>query len=223
MKKWIAMVLLMMTLTWLCASAFAKVDLSYVRKNDMYSIDVFDEGYALIRIKPDLKLKEAQELKHKYSIEDHPSRAYTDVVITDYFDEDAFPYVRLWFEYNAPELLGITSATITMNGTPYTFTDIGNKDGVKKHEGYYTEKPFIVLGKNTMEFWLNFLFLNLEKGSDIVNVSFPVVLHGIEDVETELSGASLAEWYLLGILPNKMMDPKEHGSRINDGTEVISK
>ena len=196
-RKMICLFLLMILVCW-SMPVFAKVDLTPLRKdNDLYVIDVTEDGNAFINT----RISE-QDLMyiHKYSLTERPSYTHSDIFILDYFGSNPRAFWRIWFRYYAKYFLGITSITITMDDVEYTFTGVGGKERMQSGDSYVVEGPNILIGKGNFDFW-NALLLKCEAyedGKDILNISLPVVLHGTEDVETEISGTSVMDMFLMG-------------------------
>ena len=218
MKRMIAFLFLLTLLVCFSLPAFAKIDLTPIRnRSDLYRIDVNDNGHAFIMTKLGLN---DRIFSHKYSLEENPSYCYSDIVIMDYFDENPAAAWRLCFDYSAASYLGITSITITMDDVEYTFTGVGGKERMFSHDSYITEKPNIVFGSENDDFWRTLMLkcLGLGDGDAILNMSLPVVLHGTEDVETELDGAAILDMNLMGMA---LIDMTGEGQIVNlDGTPM---
>ncbi|MBQ9009155.1 MAG: hypothetical protein IJ088_07505 [Clostridia bacterium] len=188
--------LVVFLLCW-AGSACAKVDLTPIKDDEFITIDVNDNGIAFVSTTFPF---DQMAFTHKYSLEEHPSHTYSDIVILDYFEENPSAAWRIWFEYSARTYLGITSITITLDGVEYTFTGVGGKEKMKSYDSYVTESPNILLGKENVSFWSALLLKweSLENVSDVLDMSLPVVLHGTEDIETTINGISILEMCLIG-------------------------
>lgn len=207
MKKLVCIILIFSLL--MTSIAFADdLDYSYIKAcNDVYTIDINDDGNAFITPAvgtDDLKIV------HKYSLDDHPSFIYSDIIVLDYYG-DPTPVWRIWINYVARHNLGISSVTINLpkfdiNSNAitdgirsYTFTGIGGKDQIESHDGYISETPCIVMGSNNMLFWAELIMIyeSLSNFDQLLEFTIPITLHGtIEDVETEISGMVNADLWL---------------------------
>ncbi len=197
MKKWIALLLTAALLTC-CSAALAQVDMSSLENNDLYRVDVAqDGGHAFVSMNI---VDEALAFSHKYSLSAYPSLAYSDILITGYKTENANAVWRIWFEYNAEKSLNIHSITITFGGKDYTFTDLSGANTGMPYADHVWETPCIVLGAANFDFWFDFIVAceTLEDKKEIMNWQIPVVLHGDEDVEAAMGGLSALSIYLCG-------------------------
>ena len=185
MKKLLSAVLVAALLMGLCAPALASVDLSSVRNNDLFYVKLEDSGHCFVG-----------------AADEKASYAYSDIIVSNYYGAaaDRNAVWRWWLVYNAPAYLGVTSVTFTLNGTDYTFENVGGSDHLENHGSYVTENLCIVFGSENLQFWLDFL-LTCEAESDktvIMNWSMPAVLHGTRDVPVTINGFALLDLFLVG-------------------------
>ena len=199
MRRWIAALMTLAMLLAACVPALAELDLTHTRESTLFRIDEGAGGeYAFVSLALDIT---EMGFTHRYALSDQPSFAYSDLLINRYGTADAYAVWRLWFEYKATQSLNIHAVTILLDGKSYTFSDLSGLVNNEEHDDYILETPCIVFGSQNTEFWLDYLIKceTLENKVEILNGwNLPVILHGDEDVEITVNGATLFSLFAVG-------------------------
>ncbi len=216
MKKLIA---LLIGLVMLCTSlsAFADgLDLSVLKNNDLIEVEIDNDGDAFVN-----SIVGHTRFDHEKSLDDYPSYVYSDIIIGDYYSTKPITLWRFWVSYSAAQYLGITSFSLVLDDTEYTFKNVGNKDNNEDYSTNVRENPHIAFGSNNMSFWLALLlkFEALEDKTEMFNMSMKMILHGTtKDIEVTLPGDAMVDLAIVGELYLSLAGLDELSSY--DGTEM---
>lgn len=197
MRRFVAFVLvvalLMMSFT---AASAASVDLSILKGNSLLDVDINNDGNAFVE-----SIIGHTNFSHPKSLDNYPSWVFSDIIIGDYYSKEPVALWRFWVSYSAAKYLGITSMTIELDGTKYTFNDVGSKDNMTDYGTNVRENPKIIFGSENLSFWLALLLKweGLEQKTDMFDMSMDLTLHGsIEDVTVTIDGYAMADLCVIG-------------------------
>lgn len=195
MKKMVALILLITVMISYQSSALASIDLSAIKNNDLYKMDMDDDGDVYISLNFEEPL-----FYHANSIDEYPSYVYTDIIILDYFSTSPRAVWRMWVNYSASKYMGLNAISIVMDNTEYEFLNVGGTNRMKDFGTNTREEGCIVFGIDNADFWVAFLLKceDLNSIEQMENWSFPMTLHGLIDVETTLDVDALLELYAMG-------------------------
>ncbi len=189
MRKTFAL-LLALTLLCACFPALAEIDLTYVRENTRYfTMDVnTDEDVAFITANLSV---EDRSFVHKYESDTRYSFTEFDLLAIDYSKPSIYIVPRLWIYYAADEYLMIDSVSFNIDGTRYTFTDVGSADRRTRDDNGCIEKLLIKFSNENLDFLV--ALANYIKPFDTYdklksNAKITMTLHGREDVTVDLTG-----------------------------------
>lgn len=186
-------VLLMSSIT---AATAATVDLSVLKGNELLDVDIDNEGNAFVE-----SIIGHTTFTHPKSIDDYPSWVYSDIIIGDYYSSEPVALWRFWVSYSAAKYLGITSMTIVLDGTKYTFNNVGSKENMNDYGTNVRENPHINFGSDNLDFWLALLLKweSLENKTEMFDMSMQIILHGTtEDVTVDIDGFAMVDLCTLG-------------------------
>ena len=136
---------------------------------------------------------------HKNSPTNYASLFYTDIIVTDYYTAPKATW-RIWIAYTAAKSLGITSATIHLNGTDYTF-DIGNSMTATHYDDFVAEEFPIVIGSENYHFWASLLLklTSYNTIDELYDINIPVTLHGaVENINFCIPSDAIVDLTLIG-------------------------
>ncbi len=200
MRQLLALLLALTLLAGASASlADGLIDLTHVRENSEYfTLDVnADADVAFVEAR--LSNRD-RAFDHPRAIPDDPSHTWFDILLGDYGKSTVYAIPRLWIAYCAEEYLNVASVTITVDGVDYTFTDVASEDRRGALEtGGVGENLVICFGMEN----LTFLMALEEKVNaigeyeDLLATPTRMVLHGAEDVEVELPGCFLLDFFMV--------------------------
>ncbi len=216
MKKLVA---LLIGFVMLCTSlsAFADgLDLSVLKNNDVIEVDINSNGNAFVN-----SIVGRTKFVHEKSLDDYPSFVYSDIIIGDYYSNEPIALWRFWVSYSALQYLGITSFSLILDNTEYTFKNVGNKDNNEDYSTNVRENPHVAFGSNNRAFWMDLLlkFEALEDKTDMFDMSMKMILHGTtKDVEVTLPGDAIVDLAVLGEVYLALAGLEELTSY--DGTEM---
>ena len=183
----------------LSCSAFAdKLDLSVLKNNDLIDVDIDSDGNAFIE-----SFVGHTAFTHDGSMEEYPSYVYSDIIIGDYYSSEPVSLWRFWISYSAEKYLGITSFTLILDGSEYTFSNVGNKDHMFDYGTNVRENPHIAFGMSNMSFWVALLLKweSIEDKTEFLDMSMQMILHGTtKDITVDVPGAALIDMAILGEL-----------------------
>ena len=198
MRRFVA-IILAFSLALLSIGAFADtLDLSVLKDNKLIDVEINNDGNAFIE-----SIIGHTNFTHENSIEDYPSYVYSDIIIGDYYSADPITFWRLWISYSAAKYLGITSITLSLDDSEYTFTNVGNKDHMTDYGTNVRENPHITFGGNNLSFWLALLLKweGLEDKTEMFDMSMKMTLHGTtKDITVDVPGYAMADLAVLGEL-----------------------
>jgi len=199
MKKTVCLVLAVLLL---CLGAAASAsentfDLKPLQENQYLTIDVNEEQNVAF-VESFLQAGDTA-FSHKGKSDSKYSFTWFDLLILNYGDESsAFPVMRLWVEVCTKDVkYDFDSITFTIDGKAYTFTGLYSADFVEEGEGGENlQRMLLKFGTENLEFLvaLEALFQGTSSYEELMAISIPVVLHGTEDVSTEMGGAMLMDF-----------------------------
>lgn len=197
MKK-LSLLLAVLLLFTCCGSALAEdFDLSFVRsKTSLYEIDVeIEDDIAFI----DSTLSASdRSFVHKYESSTRYSTTEFDMLVIQYLKSTAYPVFRLWITYCADnDYLNINAVTFTIGDKKYTFTDIADTDWYVHDEKGYVEQVLIKFDLNNTDFLLALEGLLPETLEEFDGITIPMTLHGREDIQVELGGGFLLDFFVM--------------------------
>ena len=189
----------------LVPAAYADNDFTidtYLEYKTLFDVDVdMDSGVAFIettRSVADLSFQHKFESDYDYSC------IRNDILVLDYFSSSQYPVVRTWITYNAQDAQYFHSVSFELEGTTYTFTDVGNKDRVTKTEHGYRERLLIKYGSNNKDFFsavtARALVYLYDEDENKTAPKMKMTLHGLETVEADVPEAFWDDFALL-VLP----------------------
>ena len=197
MRKVVALVLVVVLLlvSFTIASA-SSVDLSVLKDNSLIDVDIDNDGDAFVE-----SIFGKTNFTHPKGLDDYPSYVYSDIIIGDYYSSNPVALWRFWVSYSAAKYLGITSMTIDLDGTKYTFKNVGSKDNMTDYGTNVRENPHITFGSENLSFWVALLleWECLEQKTDMFDMSMKLTLHGsLEDVTVTIDGYAMADLCIIG-------------------------
>ena len=193
---------LLLAVLLLCLSAAAsasesKFDMKPLQENEYLTIDVNEEkNIAFVQ-----SFLQAGDTAFSHKANSDAKYSYTrfDLLVLNYGDESsAFPVMRLWVNVCTKDVkFDFDSITFTIDGKAYTFTGLYNAEFVEEEDGGENlQRMLLRFGNENLEFLaaLEKLFNSTSSYEELMAISIPVVLHGTEDVSTEMGGGLLMDF-----------------------------
>ena len=196
MKRFLSVLTVLVLLLFaLPSQGAAQIDYSFIKEySDFFSFDIDEDGNAFISSNFD-----APVFTHKNLPLGYNSLFYTDILVADYYSTPRAVW-RIWIAYTAAKSLGITSATIHLNGTDYTF-DIGNSMTATHYDDFVAEEFPIVIGSENYHFWASLLLelTSYNNINELYAINIPVTLHGaVENINFYIPSDAIVDLTLIG-------------------------
>ena len=204
MKKVLAVLFAVLFLTNTCA-AFADDDAftvkTYTDYDSLFEVDV-DTEKDICFVETKCKVSDLAFI-HKHESDYSYSYIQSDLLVLDYYSTERYPIFRTWVYYSAASPQYIHSISFEFDGKKYMFTDVGDKDRVRKNDNDYTESLLIKYGTKNSEFFAAILLasVNYVMNED-ENKTPPVMkmtMYGLEEIEVTVPEEFWQDFALLGL------------------------
>lgn len=181
------------------AAATKPLDLTPIRGSSLYDISVNkDDDVAFIT---STLTTADRSFNHKYENDYLYSSTEFDIIVINYFEDNAYPVFRLWIYYTADDYNYNTGVTFTLGGKDYTFSGISGSDSLTKKDNGVCEDLLIKIGTDNADFLLALLEygkpFEAEGFDNYKDIAIPMTLHGVEDINVTLDAGFLLDFYAL--------------------------
>ncbi len=138
---------------------------------------------------------------HAYESDDYYSYVYTDILVVT-SAEEPYPVLRTWIIYNGKQPVRAGSVTFVLDGTAYTFSNVGSEDRRKETDSGYKESLLIRYGSGNTDFIAAVRRIGAEIAAHMnekgyIYPTYTLTLHGSEDLTVTLDGRCIADAYLM--------------------------
>ena len=228
MKRFLSLLLVSVLALNAVAVALADddFDLSPIRNNDRFDISVNSEDEVAF-ITTTFSASD-RSFVHEDEHPEYYSTFESDMIVLDYFSNDAHPVLRTWIKYATTEPLYPTAVTFTIDNKDYTFSGIGMPENSDEDETGVTEEVLIRYGVDSIEFLIAMDEIRKSVADDLDSeltmkeidekYAIPFVLHGIKDVTSTMRIGSLLD---IMFIMNAFLDVNGDLSDVSSPSKLV--